>query len=278
MDYYYLDFAIIPYYLAYDGEGDGDGGDGDGDGDGDVAKETPPPTPAQKNPTPPPTPGKTLTQEEVNKILATERRKSQQNRDQLVTELKTLRDSVQLTEQQREQLESRIEQLQNETLTSQELAKKDRERLQKEFEKDKGKLTTERDFWQTLYTTEKIQRDLTDAAITNKALNPVQVVNLLRPNAKLVEELRDGKPTGGRLTKVTFFDKDEKGEPISLELSVTEAVKRMSDMPEHGNLFNSGANGGLGSFNAGSGSTLRGKRPPSDPTSYEEWRKQNIRK
>lgn len=218
---------------------------------------------------------KTFNQEEVNRFLSEDRRKYQKGRDELIKQLQGLRENAQLTQSEKDSLEARIEQLQNESLTNQELAKKDKEKILKENEKREKALTTERDSWRDRYAREKIQRDLTDAAITYKAMNPIQIVNQLRPNTKLVEELKDGRPTGEWVAKVTFQDKDEKGEPLTLELTVTEAVKRMSEMSEHWNLFDSGARSGLGSFNQANGSSL-GDKPPTDPAKFREWRKQKL--
>lgn len=274
------------FHLVYDGEEEGNGDgvvvntNGDGEGDDkvvvtteDVNKETPPvkPTPTIKK-----TEGKTFTQDQVNKLIAEEKRRTQQNRNTLLNELKGLRDSVQLTEEQKQQLESRIEQLTNETLTAQQQLQRDREKLTKQHreELDKEKQSRERVWGQ--YMSEKITREITDAALENKAISPIQIVNYLQQNTKLVEELKDGQPTGRWVSRVSFQDKDAQGSPITLELSVTEAVKRMAEMPEHWNLFNSGVNGGLGSFNAPQTGVQRGSKPPADPVAYRKWREVNI--
>ncbi len=250
----------------------------------DPPPSDPPSDPPPSDPPPksddPPKPGKVFNQEEVNRLLAEDRRKSQKNREEMINQLTTLRDSVNLSEEEKQGLAKRIEQLQNETLSVQELAKKEKEKIVKEFDREKSKIVSERDSWKTLYSEEKIVREIQDAAIDNKAISAVQIVNFLRPNTRLVEELKDGRPTGKWVTRTTFYDKDEKGEPLTLELSVTEAVKRMSEMTEHWNLFNSGANGGLGSFNLAGVNPggFRGRKPPKDPIEYKKWREENVRK
>lgn len=262
------------FSLVYDNEEGGEGeGEGESEGEGGENKqETKQETKQEQK--------KVFDQEQVNKILAEDRRKNQKQRDGLISELKALRESSQLTDVQKEQLETRIEQLQNETLTVQELAKKDKEKLSKEFDKEKTKIVGERDFWRSAYSEEKILRELQDAASEHKAISPQQIMNMLKPNTKLVEELKDGKPTGRWVTKTTLVDHDDKGERLTLELSATEAVKRMSEMPEHWNLFNSGAIGGTGGFNMGQngGTGYRGKKPPKDPAEYKKWREVNIGK
>lgn len=221
---------------------------------------------------------KKFTQEELNKFLAEDRRKNQKNRDDLLKQLNDIKENATLTKKQKEDLEGRIEQLQNETLSAQELAKKDREKIQKEYEKKESALIKDRDYWKNTYQTEKVERELLDAAIANKALNPKQLVSILRPDSKLVEVLKDGKPTGAWETRVTLHDKGEDGSAIVLELPATETVKRMSEMEQHYNLFNSGVNGGFGGFNNSGGSvSLRGTKPPKDHAQYIKWRAANIK-
>jgi hypothetical protein len=100
-----------------------------------------------------------------------------------------------------------------------------------------------------------VTNSLTDAAVKGKAFNPNQVVTLLKPHTR-VEEIvgDDGKPTGKFTTKVKLPAKDKDGNPTILELGPTEAVKQLSEMPdEYGNLFISGAAGGLGGGSLGRG-------------------------
>jgi len=258
------------YILAYDGEESNEESNNEGGNEtNNESSETPPP-PNDKSK------AKTFTQEELNRILADDRRKTQKNRDELSKQLQSWKDNLALTEQQKEELQSRIDQIQAETLTQQELSKKEKEKLSKEWEKREKTLNSERDYWKNLYTAEKIQREITDAAITHEAISPIQITEQMTPKAKLVEVIRDGKPTGIWETRVTLRDKNENGEVIMLELPVTEAVKRMKESQENWNLFNSGANGGLGAFNNTTSGTLKGTRPPKDHAQYKKWKQQNI--
>ncbi len=117
-----------------------------------------------------------------------------------------------------------------------------------------------------------------DAAIEHDAASPQQIRKLLRGDTKLIEEInKEGKSTGVWVPKVNFaITNDEDGSVKILELNVKEAVKRMKDMPEHGNLFKTSATGGVGGFSHQSNGTLKGKTPPTDPNEYAKWRKENI--
>ncbi len=273
---------ILPFRLVYEGEGGeggdgGDGGEGDGgEGDGGEGEKTGDKTTTDNNDK---AKGKTFTQDDVNKLLAEDRKKNQQSRTKLIETLEKFKTTANLTEQEKENLAQRIEQLQNETLTAQELAKKDKDALVKGHAKELTKANQQTDFWKSLYSKEKIDREITDAAIEFEAASPQQIRRLLSGDTKLVETIdKDGKPTGVWTPKVNFaITSDEDGSSKILELNVKEAVKRMKEMPEHGNLFKTSATGGVGSYNVSGGSTFKGKTPPTDPVEYAKWRKENLR-
>lgn len=218
---------------------------------------------------------KTFTQDELNRIVEGEKKKFTQNREKLLSELKTLRETANLTQEQKDQLEARIDQVQNETLTAQELAKKEKEKLTKDYTSELTKEKNKTNYWQTKYTTERIERELLDAGAEAEAISNPQIADLLRNKTKLVEELKDGKPTGELLAKVTVREVKEDGSVIILDLSPAEALKRMKDEPQHWNLFKNNVNGGLGGFNTPNQSSLRGKEPPKDMAQYQKWRVDN---
>jgi hypothetical protein len=229
-------------------------------------------TNGEQIPETPPKNVKTFTQEEVNKIMAEDRRKQQKNRDQLVSQLKTISENKNLTEKERDELATRIEQLQNETMTAQEVAKREKEKITKDYTKQVDRERADKERIWNKYSNEKITREIQDAAIEHDAVSTTQIVNLLQPSCKVIDELgKEGQPTGDYVTRVAFRDKDDKGTTITLELNVTDAVKRMKEMPEHWNLFKSGANGGIGLFNTPQ-SVARGSKPPKNPAEYRKWR------
>lgn len=260
------------FVLAYDGEGEGEGegegGEGEGDGKEIEGKEIE----GEKKV------GKSFSQDEVNRLLAEERRKTGRNRDQLIDQLKSLRESTKLSDEQKEELQTRIEQLQNETLTTQEMAKREREKLTKEHQKNADKLVNERDFWRNAYSIEKISRELIDAGVEHGAVNPQQLARMMRPDTRLVEEIdkATGNPTGHWVPKVTLREKDENGNTITLELAPSDAIKRMSEMSENWNLFNVGVKSGLNAYSRTNGSPLRGSKPPADLEQYKKWREANL--
>ena len=218
---------------------------------------------------------RTFTQEEVNKFLADDRRKHKTQNEKLIGQLEELKTSQGLSVAEKSSLEQRIEELQSANMTKEELAKKEKDKLTKGYRKDLESLTSERDNWKVRYTNSTIQRAIIDSAVSNEAFSPNQLVAILQSNTRLVEDLGDdGKPNGNFITKVKFNDIDKDGNPIVLDISVNDAVKRMKEIPEqYGNLFKSGASGGLG---------LRTESQQSSDTpdftnsaQYREWRKKN---
>lgn len=218
---------------------------------------------------------KTFTQEDVNRIVEADRKKNSPNREKLVNELKSLRETANLTQEQKDQLETRIEQLQAETMTAQELAKKEKDKLVKDYTGELKKANDKTTYWQTKYSTERIEREILDAATDGEAISPAQIADLLRNKTRLVEELKDGKPTGEWLAKISMREVKEDGSTVNLDLSPTEAIKKMKDDSQHWNLFKNNVNGGLGGFNTPNASSLRGKEPPKDPIQYAKWRVEN---
>lgn len=215
-----------------------------------------------------------FSQEDVNRFLADERRKLQKQNERTIKQLDELKKSTQLTSEEKEKLETRIEDLKNEFLTKEELSKKE---VKRESEKSKRELETyqkEAEKWRSLFATKTIERDILDAAGSD-AYNNRQILQILKPDARLVEELgEDGQPTGGHVTRIKYAGKDKDGNPIPLDLTVTEAIKQMKeDADQFGNLFRSGANGGLGGNNSNVNRNTNG--PPSEPAAFRRWLKDN---
>lgn len=230
----------------------------------DKAGEQKPP----ENQQPPPT--KTFTQEELNAILAKEKRSFQEERQKLMSELTTFKDKSTMTDQEKQELEARIEELQKATMTKEEIAKREQEKMKQAHENNLKALSDEANTWKNRYTKSTIERNILDAAIANDAFAPSQLVELIGNKSKLVPVLDEqGKPTGEFITKVSFEDVDKDQKPVTLEMTVPETIKRMKELPNRfGNLFKSGVVPGAGGSNNGAaykpGTTI------SDPETYRK--------
>lgn len=219
---------------------------------------------------------KTFTQEELNNILSKERRAYEDKTKQTITQLEELKKGKSLSDDDKNKLTKRIESLNDELLTKEQLATKERDKLRKSHEEEKTKIVTERDTWQQRYRTAEISRAISDAATKEDAFDSAQIAALLVPNASLVEELdNEGTVTGNYVPKVKFKDVDKDGKPVTLDLTIPEAVKRMKETPEKfGNLFKSTANGGLG-MNPGVANKTQGDLKNMNPAQWREYRKKS---
>jgi hypothetical protein len=182
--------------------------------------------------------------------------------------------------QAKEELEARIEELQTQFMSKEELAKRNAEKSGKAHAKEVERLTGETKKWQGLYASSTVERALLDAAVAGEAIQPSQLVSMLGQKTHISEELDGaGHGKGSYKTVVKFNDIDTDGNPVVLELTPKETVKRMKELPDlYGNLFKGDATSGLG---AGSNAAGKGKTHPklqellNDPVKYQKWRKDN---
>lgn len=195
-------------------------------------------------------------------------KKSQQK---ALDELKAVQAKSTLTGEERSEMESRITQLSDDLLTKEELAAETAIRSSKKHADEMKVATDERDKWKKEYTDSTILRSITDAAVANEAFNPSQVTAILRDKSSLVDVLdSEGRPTGKLVTKIKFQDIKD-GQPVELDLSAADAVKRMTEQDSFGNLFKGKGTGGTGGNNAGGGKNIDPTK--LSPAEYKEYRK-----
>ena len=218
-------------------------------------------------------------QAELNAMMAENRRKLTTQNQELVNQLEQLKQNTRLTQEERDELQTRITQLEEQYMTKEELAKREFSKKDKEFQKQLETLSKQTENWRTLYSSETIDRSLQDAAIEGEALRPSQIVDLLRGRTQLVEVVDEsGQPTGRYAPIVKFNDVNDEGKNVVLDLHPRDAIKRMKELPdEYGNLFKGTATSGLGETGGASGSKSQPllKEILSDPAKYAEWRKKN---
>jgi len=254
----------LPFRLVYDDEG-GDGGNEGGTGDEAGKKKED-------------DGAITLTQDKLNKMMADNRRKLTTQNETLVGELNKLKDQATMTATEREELEERLEKLQEQSMSQDEIVKKNSKKAQIAHAKELDNLTKDRDSWKNNYSTERVNRAILDAAILADVEVPDQILDILGPKTYLGEVLDEaGRPTGAYEPLVKFVDVDDNGNPAVLTLKPDDALKRMKELPERfGNLFTNPGAGGFGSTN-GEGQPGRGETVDTlkDPERYMKWRKEN---
>ena len=220
----------------------------------------------------------TLTQTELNALMAKNRRELTAQNQQLLSEIEGLKTKTSMTADEKNELETRLEQMRQQFMTADERKTREAEKKQRELS---GALEDEKNQskkWATLYKTHKIANDLTAAAITGEAVNPEQVITLLGTAATLQDILdADGKPTGDYMTVVNYATKDPNtGKSTVLTLSPADAVARMKEeVQRYGNLFKPTLRSGFGGNNSGaSGSGKPSTEALKDTETYMRWRKE----
>lgn len=271
---------FVPYIIlssarhpVFEGEGDSSTGSGDpgqppADGGGGSGAD---PKPGASNGAPP---KDMLSQDKVNALLAAEKRKYQQNQQNLTQEIEALKAKSQLTASERSDLDQRVEKLKEELLTKEQIAAKKAEKMRSQHEEALNAVTADRDSWKGLYTTSTIQNALIGAAVKEDAFNPQQIVAQLGPHTKLEPILGDDdQPTGKLAPVVRLQDVDKDGKPITLSLSPEEAVKGLKEKTEYMNLFKGEGVGGLGANHQRQvGGKADLKSLASDPAAYRKAR------
>ena len=201
-----------------------------------------------------------FTQEDLNKILAEDRRKHQAQIVKIQQTLEETLTSKNLTTQEREQLAQRLEDMQKETRTKDQQAAHERKQLEEQYqtkleEEKKGRVQ-----WENRFRESMVERALQDAAVTGDSFQPAQVVTILRQMTRIneVTDEKTGKGTGKFKVVVDFPDTDPTtGESVITLHTPESAVKRMKELAAiYGNLFKSGVVSGIGSSSVTGGTAL----------------------
>lgn len=293
MNELYLSLGLV---ACFDGDGDGDGaggGDGDGAGDGQAGEGAggagasvggTPSSPAGKPGAGGQQSGKAavFTQEDVNRFLAEEKRKNRATLAQTEAKLQEALADKSMTEATRKALEENLAAVQGQMRTKEQQLAHEKKQLEDTHRNELTELKKKLVFWEGLYRESTIDRALQDAAVQNDAFNPSQVVIILRNNTKLLEEVdeRSGQTTGKYRPVVYMDGTDQKtGEPVQLNMTPAEAVKRMKELPDvYGNLFKSGVVSGIGAGTATGGVPGKGGKidvTKLTPAQYREIRSKN---
>lgn len=217
-------------------------------------------------------------QDDLNAMMAENRRKLTQQNSELVKQLEEIKRNAALTNEQRDELQGRITQLEEQYMTKEELAKREKDKQAKEYESKLQQTVEQSEQWKGLYTSSTIDRALQDAAVVGEAIRPSVIVDLLRSKTQLTEVMENGQPTGRYTPIVKFNDIGENGENVILDLSPEEAIKRMKELPDdYGFLFKGTATSGIGSARRADGSAPapRLQELLKDPEKYAKWRKEN---
>lgn len=244
-------FVSPAIVICYDGEEGQAGSGGDGNQGGD--------------------PPKTFTQEEVNRILAEDKRKHQAQYQKVEAQYQTLLKNEKLTQEERDKLNEALDDVRRQLQSKEQLAKTEMKQLEEKLMKQLNEVTSAKELAEKRYNDLVVYRSLKDAAHEGDAFNADQIVTLLKPYVKL----------SGETVMIDFPDRsNDTGEPIVTQMGPADAIKRMKQLPETwGNLFKSNVVGGIGGASATGGLTpgSGGRIDPRKLTieQYKELRKTN---
>jgi len=201
--------------------------------------------------------GKTFTQEDLNRILAEDRRKHQVQLKEQAEKLETVLRNSQLTEQDRKVLQENLEAVKGQQRSAEAAAAKEKQELETAFQSKLVDAEKKSQIWEGLYRESMIGRSLQDAAVKGDAWQPGQIVTLLKPMTKLVAciDPTTNRPNGQYEVQIEMLDTDPKtGQQVMMNRTPEAAVARMKELPEtYGNLFKSGVVSGIGSSSATGG-------------------------
>lgn len=248
MENTWLKFLSAKAYRRYmDGEGEGGEGEGDGGGTGDPNQGEEVTVLAVKDDkgrvTYKSAEGKPFfTQEHLNTEIGNARKAARQKvegeKSGLQTQLEEMRTEAQEKGINVDALTTKIQELEESSLTADELAAKRAKDLEEQFAVEKTQLTKQAEEAMGLFRNERISTEISNACTLHKVVSQETVAPLIRAQTELVEEKdRKGNITGYKAV-VHFDDRDDEGKPVQRDLSVGDAVKRMREMVDRfGHLF-----------------------------------------
>lgn len=235
--------------------------------------------PALPPPPPPPPVIKTFTQEQVNAMLAENKKNLQKQNTELVTQLEALRENVNLSAKEKEELDLRIQTLSQQHLTEQQKVALELDSTKKKLKETAETLSNEANQWKGAFQNVMVQNAVLAGASQHKAASAEQMLDLLSGKAKVVQELdAEGKPTGKFLVKLPVKTIDAKTkQPTIVELDAVEAIGKLREDPANANLFLFDGKAGHGGNNHNNNQTADGTPDFSKmtPVEYRKWKKEN---
>jgi len=220
---------------------------------------------------------KDFSQADLNRFLADDRRKHSEKYQKLEASFKQILDDKNLQKEQRAKMESELADLQKSFRTKEQQAEYERKQERERFTSELELSHESAEKWETLYKSSVVDRSLQDAAISEEAFNPTQIMGLLRPLTKMQEETsEEGESLGTYTPLIDFPDIDETtGEQVVSLRTPAQAVQRMKELPHlYGNLFRPNVVSGVGSGSATGGvQSGDGGRVDSMKLSDEQYRK-----
>lgn len=206
-----------------------------------------------------------FTQEHMNTEIGNARKEARKKveteKSELQSALEEMRAAAEEKGQNVDALSEKIKELEEQSMTAEELASKRATDLEKQFTVEREALKKEANQAMELFRNERITTEISQACSAHKAVSMETIAPLVRVHTELVAEKNAKKEVTGYKAVVHFPDKDDDGKDVIRDLSISDAVKRMREMPDRfGHLF-------LHETEPGSGQTTLLGQPQSSANS-----------
>jgi hypothetical protein len=262
---YFAMLSLLPCYNLVYGEEDPVETD-PGITDPNPGQQKPPQQkPAQTKPAPTKTP-KMIPEEEFNNHVG-------KLRKSLESKLEQASNNAKLTAEERDAARSELETLQQEYKTKEQLSQ---EAITKAEKKHQAELKAEREARESAQ--KNYEELLIDVELTREESSvgpsiPGALVDAMRSKTKLVDAVNDeGKKTGKKVVRLEFDDFDKDGKPIKSLYPVSEAFKRMKELPQRYGIYFKGVGaGGVGGNSGREAQHGSLNQPGVLPKSIEEY-------
>lgn len=213
-------------------DGSGNGGSGSGTGSGGSGDSG------------------TYSKADLERAVQAERTRLEQLNRKTVLDLQRLQQSAATTTEEKDALSKRITELEQEYMSKEELAKRAKEKSDKELSEKLEKAEQTAQHWQTMFQRQLKSTAVVAAAAEAGAKKPEMFLSLLGEDIVTTEVTDDeGKSTGRYEVKVKYRKPEADGKVKELVLAPVDAFKILREDSEYSFLFNGDKASGLGSSN-----------------------------
>lgn len=217
----------------------------------------------------------------IDAIVAKRTEKARKTARENFQKYEEMAEKARLTEDQRVEYEAEAERLRRQTLTAEEITKREAKKAKDAYESRVTNAEKAAQTWEQRFKALKVNNEIQTSAAEHGVL-PTSipfVAAFLGNNIKLEPVKSDTGEIIDFTTIVNFTDpQGADGKPVEVQLPVSDTLKRMKELPDlFGNFFQAPSSGGTGT-NGGRPNPAGGKqgyRPGMSQEEYMRLRKEN---
>ena len=212
---------------------------------------------------------RSFSQDDVNRFVKERLAKDRKNREaEFQTQVSSLENRYEdmlqnnnLQKEDRTKLEGQLADLRTQHHTTEKQLTRELKTTNENWATKYEAAVTKGNEWENRYTESTIMQSLQNAAVSNDAYNPEQIITQLRSKTNLVETTNEeGEGTGNLVPMVEMNVKTEGSEVAEkTQMTPDEAVSYMKKNPsEWGNFFKNNIREGIGSDSSATSGTITG--------------------